>query len=167
MAHGERTLRIQPLAAWLIIGAAWTAAVAWIAYQLQEDGIAPAVLFPLAVGALVASGLVPFAQWARVGTRAALMAAVMTCRPSQPRKPSVRPPTWCFFSFQSATNLVAMSGFFTASGNQGVKNTRWKEPLAASPACWMSWSGELEPPVVMMRAVTCWSLACFRIRVIC
>jgi hypothetical protein len=31
----------------------------------------------------------------------------------------------------------------------------------------MSWSGELEPPVVMMRVFSCRSFACRRISVIC
>src|SRR6185503_13465655 len=87
--------------------------------------------------------------------------------PSQPRKPSVRPPELYFFSFQSATNFFATSGFLTASGNQGVKNTVCIEPLAAAPACSISWSGDVEPPVVMMRVLSCRSFACLRISVTC
>ncbi len=48
-----------------------------------------------------------------------------------------------------------------------MKNTRCIDPFAASPACWISWSGEFEPPVVRMRALSCCSLACLRISVIC
>jgi hypothetical protein len=39
------------LAVWLVLSAGATAAISWAAFQLQQDGFAPAVLFPLGVGA--------------------------------------------------------------------------------------------------------------------
>ena len=79
------------------------------------------------------SPLMPFtftfhiAFWIAAGSAlpAALIAATMVWMPSQPRKPSVRPPASYLRAVYSPTNFLAMSGFFTASGNQGVKNTRW------------------------------------------
>src|SRR5262249_20840450 len=65
------------------------------------------------------------------GLPAALMPSTMVKRPSQPRKPSVRPPAGRPFAFHADTKRLATSGFLTASGNQGVKNTTWREPSAA------------------------------------
>ncbi len=47
MSPSERAL------IWFVCGAASTAAIAWIAFQLQQEGFAPAILFPLLVGGAV------------------------------------------------------------------------------------------------------------------
>ena len=44
--------RIDRVAASLAGTALWTVAVAWVAFQVQQEGIAPAVLFPLLLGAI-------------------------------------------------------------------------------------------------------------------
>lgn len=41
----------ERLLAWLALSALAALAVAWVAFQLQQEGIAPAVVFPVAVGA--------------------------------------------------------------------------------------------------------------------
>jgi hypothetical protein len=41
---------------WGVSNLMLTAAVAWVAFQIQQDEIAPAVLFPLLVGAAVGAG---------------------------------------------------------------------------------------------------------------
>jgi len=43
---------------WWLGQGLWTCVVAWLAFQLQQEGIAPAILFPLAVGGLLAVGVV-------------------------------------------------------------------------------------------------------------
>lgn len=47
MSTSERSL------IWFVCGAASTAAIAWIAFHLQQEGFAPAILFPLLVGTAV------------------------------------------------------------------------------------------------------------------
>lgn len=51
MTNTERAL------AWISAAAFGTLAIAWIAVQLQQEGIAPAGLFPLAVGAALGGGI--------------------------------------------------------------------------------------------------------------
>ena len=41
---------------WLLASLAWTAALAWVAFQVQQADVAPAVLFPLAVVAALGAG---------------------------------------------------------------------------------------------------------------
>lgn len=42
--------RLDRMLAWLLACSAGTVAVAWIGFHLQQEGFAPAVLFPLLVG---------------------------------------------------------------------------------------------------------------------
>lgn len=70
--------RIDRYLIWLVASALGTAAVAWIAYGLQQEGIAPAVLFPLAVGGVLGAMLVTIRHWTQVpGRRLAVAAAVV------------------------------------------------------------------------------------------
>jgi hypothetical protein len=50
---------------WLAANLLATAAVAWVGFQIQQEGIAPAILFPLCVGAV--SGVAGSAIWHRTG----------------------------------------------------------------------------------------------------
>ncbi|MEX0677225.1 MAG: hypothetical protein WD063_09130 [Pirellulales bacterium] len=62
---------------WLFAGAMATAAVAWIAFQIQQDGIAPAVLFPILVGAVLGAALAAIGRVVRLpGRRAAVIGAI-------------------------------------------------------------------------------------------
>jgi hypothetical protein len=61
---------------WLLASAIATVAVAWIAFGLQQEGVAPAVLFPLAVGGVLGSVLVAIRRLSHVpGARVAALAA--------------------------------------------------------------------------------------------
>jgi hypothetical protein len=63
---------------WLASNATLTAAVAWMAFQLQQEEIAPAVLFPLLVGAALGAGGAAIARFSRLGgARAAICGAVV------------------------------------------------------------------------------------------
>lgn len=62
---------------WLAAAALAAAAIAWIAFQLQQDRIAPVVLFPLAVGAALATALVALRRWLGVPSRSATCAAAL------------------------------------------------------------------------------------------
>lgn len=55
--------RVERKLLWLIGGAAATAAVAWIAFGLQQWGFAPAVAFPLLVGAALGACLAALWRW--------------------------------------------------------------------------------------------------------
>jgi len=71
MNHAERYL------IWFVSAALATAAIAWIAFQVQQDGIAPAVLFPLLVGTVLGAALVAIGRFARrPGRRMAVIAAI-------------------------------------------------------------------------------------------
>jgi len=62
----------------LASNAALTAAVAWVAFQVQQEEIAPAVLFPLLVGAALGAGGAAIARFTRVGgARAAICGAIV------------------------------------------------------------------------------------------
>lgn len=62
---------------WFLAGALASAAVAWIAFQIQQDGIAPAVLFPILVGAVLGAALWAIGHLVRLpGRRAAIAGAV-------------------------------------------------------------------------------------------
>jgi len=50
-------------AVWFAAAAIATAAIAWVAFQLQQRAIAPAVLFPLAVGGVLGGTLVLLWRW--------------------------------------------------------------------------------------------------------
>jgi hypothetical protein len=70
--------RLDRYLAWALLCVLATAAVAWIAFGIQQEGIAPAILFPLFVGcALGAIGVgirrVTHAPSARVAVVAALV----------------------------------------------------------------------------------------------
>ncbi len=70
--------RLDRYLVWLLMCAAGTAAVAWIAFQLQQEGVAPAVLFPLAVGGVLGGIGVVVRRMAQVpGLRVAVAAAVV------------------------------------------------------------------------------------------
>jgi len=71
MNHAERYL------IWFVSAALATAAIAWIAFQIQSDGFAPAVLFPLLVGSALGGTLVAIGRLTRwPGPRAAVVGAV-------------------------------------------------------------------------------------------
>jgi hypothetical protein len=50
--------RLEAILVWFVGGTAAALVLAWIAFQLQQEGIAPAVLFPLGVGAALGGALV-------------------------------------------------------------------------------------------------------------
>jgi hypothetical protein len=61
---------------WFLAGPLVAAAVAWIAFGLQREGFAPAVLFPLLAGGAVGIASAMVRRFTRVpGTRAAMAAA--------------------------------------------------------------------------------------------
>jgi hypothetical protein len=60
---------------WFVAGAAATAAVAWVAFQVQQEGIAPAVLFPLLVGAALGAALAAIRHFTRRPRRRVTIAA--------------------------------------------------------------------------------------------
>ncbi len=63
---------------WLAANALATAAVSGLAFAVQQEGIAPAVLFPLCVGAALGGTEVAICRLTRVpGVRVALAAAVV------------------------------------------------------------------------------------------
>ncbi|MBI3840093.1 MAG: hypothetical protein HY288_19390, partial [Planctomycetia bacterium] len=63
---------------WLASNALVTATVAWAAFQVQQDEIAPAILFPLLVGGVLgAAGLVILHFTGLPGLRWALMGAAV------------------------------------------------------------------------------------------
>lgn len=55
LAPTSATSTIERLLLWIVGELALVGAVAWIAFKIQQDQIAPAVLFPLAVGAALGS----------------------------------------------------------------------------------------------------------------
>jgi hypothetical protein len=55
--------RWQQIALWLLGQGLVTSALAWAAFQAQQDGVAPAVLFPLAVGAAVGAACAGLARF--------------------------------------------------------------------------------------------------------
>jgi hypothetical protein len=58
MSETARLNTLERWLLWLVANALLTAAVAWIAFQMQQEDFAPAVLFPLLVGtALGAAGV--------------------------------------------------------------------------------------------------------------
>jgi hypothetical protein len=61
---------------WFLSAALATLAVAWIAFQIQQNGVAPAILFPLLVGAALGSALAAIQHQLGVPSRraAALLA---------------------------------------------------------------------------------------------
>ncbi len=69
--------RFERYAAWLVASALATAAISWTAFQIQQEGLAPAVLFPLSVGAALGVVLSAISRHALVpGRRAAVAAAI-------------------------------------------------------------------------------------------
>jgi hypothetical protein len=70
--------RIDRYLIWLATGVAATAAVAWIAFGLQQERFAPAILFPLLVGGVLGAALVAIRRFTTVpATRAAVAAATI------------------------------------------------------------------------------------------
>lgn len=68
----------ERFAIWIAANALWTVTVAWVAFQIQQDGIAPAVLFPAAVGGLLGAGGLAITRFTPVHTtRVTLAAAVV------------------------------------------------------------------------------------------
>ncbi len=55
--------RWEQVAIWLLASGLATAGVAWVAFQLQQQSIAPAVLFPLLVGAAVGGATAAARNW--------------------------------------------------------------------------------------------------------
>jgi len=67
----------ERLLIWFLAGGLATAGIAWVAFQVQQEGVAPAVLFPLAVGAAVGGALVAIGRFTHgPGRRAAVVGAV-------------------------------------------------------------------------------------------
>jgi hypothetical protein len=50
---GGLMTRIERVGLWLVAQSGLVGAIAWIAFQLQQESIAPAVLFPLVVGGIL------------------------------------------------------------------------------------------------------------------
>lgn len=69
--------RFERYAAWLVASAVATAAISWTAFQIQQEGLAPAVLFPLSVGAALGVVLSAISRWALVPKRRAAVAAAI------------------------------------------------------------------------------------------
>lgn len=68
--------RVERNLLWFVGGAAATAAVAWIAFGLQQAGFAPAAAFPLLVGAALGACLAALWRSLRApGPRAAVISA--------------------------------------------------------------------------------------------
>lgn len=59
---------------WFVGGTLATLAIAWIAFQIQQQQFAPAVLFPLAVGAVLGAVLALLNRVARLPSLAILLA---------------------------------------------------------------------------------------------
>jgi hypothetical protein len=55
--------RAERILLWLLGGSASAVALAWIAFQIQQEQFAPAVLFPLAVGAALGVALLLVRRW--------------------------------------------------------------------------------------------------------
>jgi hypothetical protein len=64
-------------ALWLVAAASASFAIAWIAFQVQQDQIAPVVLFPLAVGTVLGATLVGLRRWLGAPSRGATCAAAL------------------------------------------------------------------------------------------
>lgn len=69
--------RFERYAAWLAASALATAAISWIAFQIQQEGLAPAVLFPLSVGAALGVVLSAIVRLIRVPRRRVAVAAAL------------------------------------------------------------------------------------------
>jgi hypothetical protein len=62
---------------WFLGGTLATAAVAWVALQVQQEGVAPAGLFSIAVGAAIGGAVAAIGRWVRLpGGRGAAILAV-------------------------------------------------------------------------------------------
>jgi hypothetical protein len=69
---------IERFVLWLVAHALVTAAVAWVAFQIQQEQIAPAVLFPLVVGAALGASGVAIRHFTRAPSRRiALVGAIV------------------------------------------------------------------------------------------
>jgi hypothetical protein len=63
---------------WFAANGLLTAAEAWVAFQIQQEGIAPAVLFPLLVGTVLGTGGLAVLRFTRVpGVRVAICGAAI------------------------------------------------------------------------------------------
>jgi hypothetical protein len=58
---------------WLLAGALATAGVAWVAFQVQQDGVAPAVVFPVVVGAVVGGTIAALGRTLAISRRYVLV----------------------------------------------------------------------------------------------
>ena len=58
---------------WLFAGALSTGGAAWVAFQLQQDGVAPAVLFPIVVGAAVGGAIAAVGRMLAISRRLVLV----------------------------------------------------------------------------------------------
>ena len=69
--------RLERTLLWFAVGTLASVALAWVAFQVQQEQFAPAVLFPLAVGALLGALLLAVRRaTAWPGPRLAIAAAV-------------------------------------------------------------------------------------------
>jgi hypothetical protein len=64
-------------AIWIAAGTLAAAAIAWIAFQLQQEGVAPAVLFPSAVGGALGAALLAIARFAHAPARRVAIAGAV------------------------------------------------------------------------------------------
>ena len=64
-------------AVWLAASTLATAAISWTAFQIQQEGLAPAVLFPLSVGAALGVVLSAIVRYTVVPRRRAAVAAAI------------------------------------------------------------------------------------------
>jgi hypothetical protein len=69
--------RFERYAAWLVLSGLATAAVSWTAFQIQQEGFAPAAVFPLGVGAALGSLLSAISRKFMVPRRRAAVAAAI------------------------------------------------------------------------------------------
>jgi uncharacterized membrane protein YdfJ with MMPL/SSD domain len=75
--HPAPANRFERYAAWLVASTLATVAISWTAFQVQQEGLAPAVLFPLSVGAALGVVLSVISHLTLVpGCRAAVAAAI-------------------------------------------------------------------------------------------
>lgn len=68
---------LERLLLWLLGNVLLTAAVAWVAFQLQQEQFAPAVVFPLLVGAALGAGGWAIRHFTRAPRRRIAIAAAL------------------------------------------------------------------------------------------
>jgi len=78
MSERDELHKMERCLLWLGMCLLFTAAVAWIAFQIQQEQISPAILFPLVVGAVLGAGNLTASRYAQVTSgRWLLLAAIL------------------------------------------------------------------------------------------